>query len=123
MLTQSTDFTDLLGIGLLGSIQNLVAASIPRSPSSLGIHIKEKTAIKGRSVSEVLKEVEREYPLLGTALLDVFFPGSLRIDKTNVEDIFFWRSAMNDRFKENTHGIRLDRLPSEECSETEPGAK
>lgn len=113
------DFADLLSIGLLGSIQNLVAASIPRSPSALGIHIKEKTTIKGRRVSEVLKEVERQYPLLGTALLDVFFPGSLRVDKTNVEDISFWKTAMSLRFKENKHGIRLDRLPPGKCSETE----
>lgn len=116
-------FSDLLGIGLLGSIQNLVAASISRSPSSLGIHIKEKTTIKGRRVSEVLKQVERQYPLLGTALLDVFFPGSLRIDKKNAEDISFWRAAMNLRFKENKHGIRLDRLPPEKCSETEQGGQ
>lgn len=79
-LTLSTRLADLLGVGMLGSIQNLVAGSIPRSPAALGIHIKEKETIKGRRVSDVLKQVERKYPLLGTALIDVFYPGSLVLE-------------------------------------------
>lgn len=108
---------DLLGTGLLGSIQNFVAASISRSPAALGIYIKKKETISDQSVSEVLKRVERRYPLLGTTLLDVFFPGSLRVNKKDVEEIVFWRAAIDLRYKENKHGIRLDRLPSEEVPE------
>ncbi|ROV95736.1 hypothetical protein VMCG_07628 [Cytospora schulzeri] len=112
----------LLGIGILGSIQNLIAASIPRSPAALGIHTKKPTSIKGRRVSEVLRQVEERYPLLGTALLDVFFPGSLRIHKEDAEGIAFWRTALTARYEENAHGIRLDRLPAEEYTEkAKPG--
>ncbi|KAF3770137.1 hypothetical protein M406DRAFT_325599 [Cryphonectria parasitica EP155] len=79
----------LLGIDLLGSIQNIVAASIPRSTATLGNYIKEHETFKDRHVSKVLKQAEKKYPLLGTALLNVFFPGSLRVDKNNVEAIAF----------------------------------
>ena len=102
--------TDLLAIGMLGSIQNLIAASTARSPAALGIHIKERETIQHRRVAEVLREVEEKYPLLGTALLDVFFPGSLRVRKDDTEQIAFWRSALETRYKENKHGVRLDRL-------------
>lgn len=105
---------ELLGIGLLGSIQNLVAASIARSPAALGIHIKRLETIKGRRVAEVLRKTEEKYPLLGTALLDVFFPGSLRIKKENTEELASWRAAMKARYEENAYGIRLDRLPAED---------
>lgn len=64
-------------------------------------------------MSEVLRRVEEKYPLLGTALLDIFFPGSLRVNKENTKEIAFWRAALNARHKENAHGIRLDRLPPE----------
>lgn len=108
---------DLLGTGLLGSIQNFVAASISRSPAALGLYIKKKETFSDQSVSEVLKRVERRYPLLGTALLDVFFPGSMRVNKEDVGEIAFWRAAIDLRYKENKHGIRLDRLPSDEVPE------
>ncbi|KUI62491.1 hypothetical protein VP1G_09617 [Cytospora mali] len=110
---------NLLGIGLLGSMQNLVAASIRRSPAALGIHMKEIQAIKGRRVAEVSRQVEEQYPLLGTALIDVFFPGSMRIKKENAEEVAFWSDALEARYKENKHGIRLDRLPAEDKTEKE----
>lgn len=68
-------------------------------------------------MSEVLREIEEKYPLLGTALLNVFFPGSLRVRKGDTEEIAFWRAALEARYKENKHGIRLDRLPAAEDQE------
>jgi hypothetical protein len=103
--------TDLLGIGLLGSIQNLIAAGVHRSPAALGIHIREVDTIRARFVAETLKEVEHKYPRVGTSLLDIFFPGSMRIKEENTEDITFWRAALERRLEKNKHGIRLDRLP------------
>ncbi|VZH95082.1 unnamed protein product, partial [Fusarium fujikuroi] len=68
----------LLAIGILGSFQNLIAASIPRSPAAMGLHLRKRpVSIKGFRVAEVLKEAEERFPLLGSALLEVFFPGSL----------------------------------------------
>jgi hypothetical protein len=63
-------------------------------------------------VSETLKQVEEKYPLVGTSLLNVFFPGSMRIRKEKTEEIAFWSAALDARYKESKHGIRLDRLPS-----------
>ena len=65
-------------------------------------------------MADALKEVERKYPLLGTALLTTFFPGSLRVRKEDKEDFAFWQAAMEARYKENKYGIRLDRLPAAE---------
>ncbi|KAH0569264.1 hypothetical protein GP486_000020 [Trichoglossum hirsutum] len=105
------DTPDLLSIGLLGSIQNLIAAGVRRSPAALGIHIKEVETIRARYVAETLKKVEEKYPLVGTSLLNVFFPGSMRVSEQKQEEIAFWRAALDARYKENKHGIRLDCLP------------
>lgn len=95
----------------MGSIQNLVAASIPRSPAALGLHFKKDTLkIKGRRVAQVLREAEEKHGLLGTALLDVFFPGSLRVRREDTDDFNFWTKALKERYDENKHGVRLDRL-------------
>lgn len=101
----------MLGIGLVGSIQNLVAAGVRRSHGALGIHIKQVEVIRARYVSETLRQVEKKYPLVGTALLSVFFPGSMRIPPERADEISFWRAALDARYKENKHGVRLDRLP------------
>ena len=61
-------------------------------------------------MADTLKEVEGKYPLLGTALLNVFFPGSLRVRKEDKDEYAFWKAAMEARYEENEHGIRLDRL-------------
>lgn len=62
-------------------------------------------------MSDVLKEVEEKYPLVGTSLLQVFFPGSMRIPPEKTDQIAFWRNALDMRYKANKHGVRLDRLP------------
>jgi hypothetical protein len=99
---------DLLGIGLLGSIQNLLAAGTPRKPSALGIHLKYKEVIRADRVAKVLKEAEKNHPGLGISLLDVFFPGALRIKD---EDLDFWRKALDSRLAPNKYGTRVDRIP------------
>lgn len=97
--------TGLLGIGLLGSIQNLVAAGASRKPSALGIHIKPLETIKGPSVAKVLKEVEQKYPLVGSSLVNVFFPGTLR---AKGDDLLFWQNALQARTQTNQYGTRID---------------
>ena len=62
-------------------------------------------------MADTLKQVEEKYPLIGTSLVNVFFPGSMRIDEENIEEIAFWRAALEKRYNKNKHGIRLDRLP------------
>lgn len=95
----------LLGIGLLGTMQNLVAAGASRSPSALGLHVKHKETIRGQSVVRVLKEVEQKYPLVGSSLVKVFFTGSLR---ARGDDLIFWQNAMKSRMMPNEYGSRID---------------
>ena len=105
---------DLLGIGILGSVQNFLAASVRRSSSALGLHLKQPPeTISHKSVAEALKIAETKHEFLGTALLDVFYPGTLRV-KEGTENMSFWRAAMAARYAENNHGIRIDRLPGME---------
>lgn len=100
-------YVDLLGIGVLGSIQNIVAAGATRSSGALGVHIKVKEVLRGTKVADVLKEAEVKYPLLGTALAPVFFPGSMRVDESELQ---FWKDAQELRTKPNSHGIRIDSI-------------
>lgn len=92
----------------MGSIQNLVAASIPRSPEALGLHFKkDPLKIKGQRVAQVLREAEERHPLLGTALLSVFFPGSMRVRREDTDNFNFWEKALKERYDENKYGVRL----------------
>lgn len=73
-----------------------------RSPGALGIHLKEVEIFRGKKVAAVLKEVEKSYPLVGTSLVGVFFPGSLRV--ADNEDYEFWQKAFHLRYVPNKHG-------------------
>lgn len=92
---------DLLGIGFLGSIQNLVAAGASRKPSALGIHLKHIDTIRGKRVADILKELEQKHQFVGTSLLDIFFPGGLRVRD---DDIEFWLQAKEARRSPNKYG-------------------
>lgn len=72
----------------------------------MGIHLKEVVTFRGKKVAHVLKQLEERYPLVGTSLVDVFFPGSLRV--TTDEDFAFWRKAIRSRYTPNKHGRRID---------------
>ncbi|KAF7586152.1 hypothetical protein BBP40_009394 [Aspergillus hancockii] len=99
---------DLFGIGLLGNTQNIIAAGAVRTPSVFGIHIKNVDTIQAARVVGVLKQIEMRYPLVDTLLVDVFFPGSLRVKETS--DIDFWRAALDARMRPNNYGTRLGCL-------------
>jgi hypothetical protein len=102
---------DLLGLGLLSSIQNLMSAGVERSPSGLGIYIMLVDIIQARFVADMLRIVEEKYLLVVTALLDVFFPESMRVNKDNVTEKKFRGKALEARYQHNKHGTRLHRLP------------
>lgn len=98
--------SDLLIIGLIGSIQNLHAAGSIRTPSSQGIHLIYEQTIRGDRVAKVLRAAEEQYPMVGTSLLSVFFPGGLRAK--DPEEIKFWRDAQRLRTARTQHGVRVD---------------
>ena len=58
-----------------------------------------------KRVAAVLKEVEEKYPTVGTALLPVFFPGSLR---AKGDDLAFWREAISAKTAPNKFGSCVD---------------
>jgi hypothetical protein len=93
---------------VLGSIQNVVTAGASRKPASHGLHIKKIDTIVADKVAKVLHSAEARYPAVGTSLLDVFFPGSMRVK--NPDELAFWRAALDKRKKPNKFGTRLDCL-------------
>lgn len=86
--------SDLLTLGLIGMVHNLVVAGIPRDPSALGIHLDQIDTIKDVTVSQVLRKTEDRYPLVGSSLVPVFFPGGMRIRQEEKE---FWARASRNR--------------------------
>ncbi|KAK6541497.1 hypothetical protein TWF694_007305 [Orbilia ellipsospora] len=99
----------LFGIGVIGSIQNLVAAGLSRSPSALGVHIRDtQRPIRGPSVKQVLKEAEELYPGVGVQMAQIFYPGSMRVQESEFP---FWREAQDRLLGPNKWGTRIDRLP------------
>lgn len=82
---------DILGIGALGSIQNVISAGASRTPSALGVRIRDTgNPLRGSSIASVLRIAEENYPGVGMSLVPVFFPGSLRVKEPDIE---FWRKA------------------------------
>lgn len=100
---------NLLGIGFLGSIQNVVAAGARQKPGALGFHITLIDVITGPRVTKVIKEVEEKFLLVGSSLVPVYFPGKTRMHDD--EDISFWRKAQELRFAPNRWETRIDNLP------------
>lgn len=95
----------MLAIGLLGSCQNVVACSVSRGAPALGVHLREVKTFNAGRVKDVLKAVEEEYANVGVSLLDVFFPGGLRL--ADQEELGFWRKAIDKRNEANSHGTKL----------------
>lgn len=68
----------------------------------MGIQLKEVEVFRGRKVIAVLKDVEKTYPLVGTSLVGLFFPGSLRVAED--KEFEFWQGAFQQRYAPNKHG-------------------
>lgn len=81
---------DLLAVGLVGMIHNLVVAGTPRDPGAFGIHLNKIDSITDITVSKVLRRTEERYPLVGSSLVPVFFPGGMRIKNAEKD---FWANA------------------------------
>ncbi|KAJ9656270.1 hypothetical protein H2201_008592 [Coniosporium apollinis] len=78
----------LLGIGALGSVQNLIAARAPRQPEGLGLPIEKgyKVKVIGRSkVMRALRDLEKDYPGIGLSLLKTFFADDRLTEKEKQE--------------------------------------
>lgn len=65
-------------------------------------------------MAEVLKKAEAQYPFVGTSLVPVFFPGSMRVRESELQ---FWREAQQKRWEPNRWGTRIDNLPASDMGE------
>ncbi len=70
----------MLAVGRLGMVQNVVAAGARRSAAALGFHFRNGAVgvVAGSKVMDVLRDAEDKDPGVGCALLQIYFPGSLR---------------------------------------------
>ncbi|KAK2735079.1 hypothetical protein FQN57_001359 [Myotisia sp. PD_48] len=104
----------LFVIVTIGSLQNLAVAGAMRSPSALGVHIRDtRKPLKGTSVKGVLRQAEELYPGAGVLLANVFFPGSMRVQQP---EFAFWRDAQQRRSAPNKFGARIDNLSALETN-------
>jgi len=77
----TSDTWYLMGIGILGRIQNIAAAGSSRTPEEAGIPLEFVDEISSPKVMKTLQECEERYPRVGACFLPIFFPGELRPDE------------------------------------------
>ena len=71
----------LIGIGLLGMMQNLYAAGAKRKPSTHCIPLEHEQTFAAMKVMQTLEQVDDIYPGAGRCLLPIFFQQGLRPDE------------------------------------------
>lgn len=94
-----------MGIGLIGIAHNLLVAGISRSPSAHGFHLELVDTITANKVAKVLRASEERYPLLGSSLVPIFFPGGMRT--TTVDEQEFWMEAERRRCEVGLQGLKV----------------
>lgn len=85
-------------------IHNIVSAGAIRDPSALGIHLIQMDTIADTSVAKVLKRVEDGYPLVGSSLVPIFFPGGMRVSQADRD---FWTTAEGKRDQMNLSKLAI----------------
>jgi hypothetical protein len=91
-------------------IQNIIAASVPRQASALGIHLDLVETVTGDKVSKVLVKLERQYPGVGLSLIPVFFPAGFYSPEN---ERVFWSDARRRREERfPSTGTAQSRIPS-----------
>lgn len=68
-------------IGVIGMIQNIIAAGVHRSSGALGIHLEDELIVYKDKVLLALQSAEEVESGVGVFLLPIFFPGTLRTDE------------------------------------------
>ena len=84
----------LLAIGSVGMLHNIFVAGCARQPAAFGIHLELVSTISDNKVSKVLAKIEEQYPLVGSSLLPIFYPGGFRAP---VDQKKFWKIASQRR--------------------------
>jgi hypothetical protein len=73
----------ILGVGVIGMLQNQLVSGVKRDPASSGIPLTRVEEIREPKVMDALKKVETRYPGFGASLLSTFFPGDLWPDEVS----------------------------------------
>ncbi|KAF2716395.1 hypothetical protein K431DRAFT_341988 [Polychaeton citri CBS 116435] len=102
----------LLGIGIVGMMQNTIIASAPRRPETFGIHLRYHTTISDIKVMKVLAAAEATHPRLGLSLLPVFFPGHLQPREVEFWDYARRRADAYDTARTSDPTATICPLPS-----------
>jgi len=74
----------LLGVGSIGTVQNIFVAGARRDPSAFGIPLSYEKVIAKTKVMDTLFAVEEAYPGLGFSMRETFFPGG-QLKKAEIE--------------------------------------
>lgn len=67
----------LIGVGLIGMLQNIFVAAWSRTPEALGLPLKFENVVGSPKVFAAIIESEKAYPKTGRALVGTFFPGGI----------------------------------------------
>lgn len=78
----------LLGVGGVGTLQNILVAAVPRRPEAYGLHLEYERTVCREKVMTTLMALEEVQGGLGRSLLGTFFPGEMRDD----EEVW-WKAA------------------------------
>ncbi|KIY53633.1 hypothetical protein FISHEDRAFT_15425, partial [Fistulina hepatica ATCC 64428] len=70
-----------MAIGLIGMVQNVVAAGARRSPEQFHIPLQFIEELSNPKVMKTLQDLECRYPDVGFSLLPILFPGRFRDDE------------------------------------------
>lgn len=93
----------LMAVGALGMSQNAIVAGVDFKSERYGMHLEKVESFGGRKVMEALKNFEKEYPGNGKALVDEFFPGSLRPDEVE------WWDTAEATYKESKQKLKEEK--------------
>jgi hypothetical protein len=93
---------NLLAVGSIGILQNVLVAGWRRNPSALGVHLDFRKVIGEMTAMDALLALEAEYTRVGRSLLPIFFPGELL-----PEEVAKWEA------------LNLKAVQEEECARLE----
>lgn len=93
----------LMAVGALGISQNAIVAGVDFKSERYSMHLEKVKSFGGRKAMESLKNFETEYPGNGKALVDEFFPESLRPDEVE------WWDRAEATYKESKLKLKEEK--------------
>ncbi|KAG0647080.1 hypothetical protein D0Z07_7049 [Hyphodiscus hymeniophilus] len=95
----------LFAVCAIGIFQNIYAALTWRKPEAYGIPQVFREVIGEVKVMDTLFKLEDRYPFVGRSMLDIFFPGQLRVDEKMRWEAFLDSAKERERALNSIDGI------------------